>query len=562
MSALAQFKLLFTGRDSCYGVHVPDKSPYVEGEKRKGSSYTEKTAITDEVYEEHINGVKSIGVVPLTGNNEVFFAAIDIDVYPLDPRRFCSFFAKYSLPFTVFKSKSGGAHAFVFFEKEAEARDVIAQLERTVSLLGLPKDTEIFPKQATTDSIGNWINLPYFNAYNTERYAYDDKGEPLDFEDAMEIAWGRRTSVSDLKSALTRMPFSEAPPCLQGLYLSGLVTEKNHNRNKFLFNACVYLKSRNPEDYEERLKAVNNSLASPMDELELERTVLHSFLNGDYSYQCDEPWLADFCNKSVCGKRKYGKSSTYVSDFTFEGLRQVQSDPPYYIWKINGTDMTFYSEAELRKQDKFADYCVRYLHRCPNRLKDAIWIDILNKALSNIEIVKQSDGDNMLSEAEIFKQHLREFLIERQLAQNPGQVLMGQAYLDEELGYCFRPTDFMAFLEYIKRYKIGGTNRLHQQLKAHGAYSTKLYNPLTKKAFRVWAIQPQALEDSPCDFGSVSPAPTPSPAEQEKRPSESPQEDRPLTAAEKLRRMALQQEDLEDDDQIPTIEFKKEQGDF
>lgn len=83
MSALAQFKLLFTGRDSCYGVHVPDKSPHVEGEKRKGSSYTEKTAITDEVYEEHIKGTKSIGIVPLTGDNKVWFAAIDIDVYPL-----------------------------------------------------------------------------------------------------------------------------------------------------------------------------------------------------------------------------------------------------------------------------------------------------------------------------------------------------------------------------------------------------------------------------------------------------------------------------------------------
>lgn len=132
----------------------------------------------------------------------------------------------------------------------------------------------------------------------------------------MELAWSRRTSVGALKDALTRMPFAEAPPCLQRLYLSGLVTEENHNRNKFLFNTCVYLKSRNPDDYEERLKAVNNSLATPMDELELERTVLHSFINGDYSYQCDEPWLADFCNKAVCAKRKFGKSSTYVSDFS------------------------------------------------------------------------------------------------------------------------------------------------------------------------------------------------------------------------------------------------------
>jgi len=112
---------------------------------------------------------------------------IDIDVYPLDPRRFCFFFAKYSLPFTVFKSKSGGAHAFIFFAKETEARAVIQQLERTVSLLGLPKDTEIFPKQASTEAIGNWINLPYFDAYNTTRYAYDDEGNPLGFDEALQF---------------------------------------------------------------------------------------------------------------------------------------------------------------------------------------------------------------------------------------------------------------------------------------------------------------------------------------------------------------------------------------
>ena len=118
--------------------------------------------------------------------------------------------------------------------------------------------------------------------------------------------------------------------------------------------------------------------------------------------------------------------------------------------------------------------------------------------------MKLDNGDEMLSETEILKQHLREFLMERQLAQAPGQVLMGQAYFDDDLGYCFRPTDFMGFLEYIKRYKIGGTNRLHQQLKNYGAYATKLYNPLTKKAFRVWAIHQQALEEAPCDFEGTS----------------------------------------------------------
>jgi hypothetical protein len=49
---------------------------------------------------------------------------------------------------------------------------------------------------------------------------------------------------------------------------------------------------------------------------------------------------------------------------------------------------------------------------------------------------------------------------------------------------------------------------------------------------------------------------------QEKRPSASPQGGRPLTAAEKLRRMALQREDVEDDETVPALKFEQEQGDF
>lgn len=562
MDAREQFKLLFTGRESSYGVHIPDDSPFVEGEKRKGKSYTEKEVITDGVYESHINGELSIGIVPLTEDDTVFFAAIDIDVYPLDPRRFCAFFNRFALPFITFKSKSGGAHAFVFFKKEALAKEVIPLLKRTVELLGLPEKTEIFPKQSSAAAVGNWINLPYFDAYRTTRYAYDDKGEPLDFDTAMSLAWERRTTVRELNALLSRMPFSEAPPCLQRLYLSGLVNEANHNRNKFLFNACVYLKRRNPDDYEPRLKSVNNSLPNPMDELELEKTVLRSFINGEYSYQCDEPWLADFCNKSICANRKFGKSSIYVSDFSFENLRQINSDPPYYIWRIDGKDMTFYSEAELRRQDKFADYCVRYLHRCPNKLKDAVWVDILNKALANIEVINIAEGEEMLSETEILKQHLKEFLVERQPAQAPGQVAMGLAYFDEELGYCFRPTDFMAFLEYIKRYKVGGTNILHQKLKSYGAYSTKLYNPVTKKAFRVWAIRKEAFEDPSGESQPIATPADPKPPRRENRPVASAPAPKTMTAAEKLRRMALQQDDVESDDTVPTLKFDREEGEF
>lgn len=560
-NALAQFVSLFAGRTSCYGVHVPEAGVHKEGEKLKGASFTEKQPLTISVYEDHINGIKSIGVVPINEDNKVNFAAIDVDVYPLDPVYFCKFFSRFGLPFTMFRSKSGGAHAFIFFKRPVAAKDVIPQLRRTLDVLGLPRKTEVFPKQAADTEHGNWINLPYFAAYETTRYAYDDYGRPMEFEDAMEWVSSKRCNLVKLKDALDCMPFSEAPPCLQKLYLNGLVTEENHNRNKFLFNACVYLKGRNPEDYERRLKQVNESLPEPMDETELERTVLHSFKNGEYSYQCEEPWLSDFCNKEECSTRKYGKSSMYVSDFSFERLRHMDADPPYYVWTVNGIDMTFYNESELRKQDKFSDYCIRYLHKCPNRLKDTVWVEILNKALSNIEVIKPEEGELMLSETAILKSNLREFLVERQLAQSPGQISLGLAFFDKDLGYCFRPVDFLNFLELMKRTKVQGTNHLHQQLKGLGAYATKIYNPVSKRAFRVWAIHAErlnALEDAEEENATNPSNPLPSP--QTLRKSD-PAGSLRASPAERLRKAALRQPDIGAGD-TPLLDFSDNEGDF
>lgn len=495
-SAAAMFRALFRGRENCYGVHEPERiDPTDDTKKLKGKSYTVKENWGDFVFSEHLSGIKSIGMVPLRMDDNVFFAAIDVDIYPIDPRKYAQFFATYSLPFVCFRSKSGGLHAFVFFKNAASAEKVVTLLNELKLLLGLAKTTETFPKQttATATSQGNWINLPYYDAERTTRYAYDEDGHPMPFEAAMQRCWELRTSVESLKKAMARLPFCEGPPCIQVLYLNRQVCEKEHNRNIFLFNACTYLKARNPEDYESRLLMISKTLDKPPSDEEIQKTVLKSQKETSYSYQCENPALSAYCHEKLCSQRKYGKGCAYISDVTFGKLVQVLAKTPFYKWTVNGVEMVFKNETELRKQDKFQDYCIRFLKKCPNTLKQDVWINVLNKALANM-VVETVSCDEDISEEMLLETQLSEFLFERPLAKTINQVQLGQAYLDtvEDKIY-FRVSDFIQY--YTKNRVLSGVtlNDVYAKLKDLGGETRKVKNEHTGRSLTVWTLPADAL---------------------------------------------------------------------
>lgn len=489
-NALEMFTTLFQGNSSCYGIHLPDESDTAEGVKRKGKSFTKQANIEPEHYAAHIAGEMSIGVVPITQDSKVHFMALDIDVYPMNPVRYSTLFFKFGIPMVCFRSKSGGLHAYCFFNKPVPADEALDQLNSIRQLLGLDKATELFPKQRklAMNSKGNWINLPYFGGDVTERYAYNADGNPMKFAAAMEYCMSMRTTLRLLKDTLRHLPFAPAPPCIQTLYINGEVTERAHNRNIFMFNVGCYLKSRYGDDFEGKLQLVNNSLPQPMSQVELDKTVILSHKKGNYSYQCENPILSMYCDKQICAKREYGKGSDTISDLSFESLVQVKATPPYYKWTINGVEMTFYSEDELRKQDKFMDYCIRHLHRCPNRLKEAVWLGILNRALQSVQVENVNEEEEV-SEDTLFFSYFREFIVSRAFAVNLSQVKMGKVYRDDyRKVYVFRVEDLVEFLEGTKRFKFGTYNRLYNRLKLCKAKAAKMYDSQERAAFRAWLL--------------------------------------------------------------------------
>lgn len=177
---LYDFCSLFSGYSAAFGTYDPRELGKSNG-KQKVKQHTVKEKLTKDTYKRHLEGVKPLGVVMLDKDERVSFAAIDIDVYPLNLKDLSIKLMNWKLPLLVCSSKSKGAHIFTFFETPQDPDSVINALKIVASALGHP-NAEVFPKQThrAEGAIGNFINLPFYN-HPTSTRECRHKGKGSDF---------------------------------------------------------------------------------------------------------------------------------------------------------------------------------------------------------------------------------------------------------------------------------------------------------------------------------------------------------------------------------------------
>lgn len=487
-----KFSEFFKGNENCYGIHVP--SPAVEGEKAKGKSFTKKEALGRDGYLAHLHGEQSIGIVPIRSDGTLRFAAIDVDVYPLNPIKYIRMIEAMRLPFIGFRSKSGGLHLYVFFKTDADAQVVIRLVRKVRILLGLPDTTEIFPKQTklTGSQMGNWINLPYYKAIETERYAYDAEGGKLSLEEALHVMTMRATTERELEYALEEVPFADAPPCIQTTLLAG-GAPKGH-RNEFLFDVATYLKAKYGDDYEEHLIKLNETLDEPIQYAELLKTTISSQNKGTYAYRCKSAHLQPCCDKPECSNRRYGKGG--VSNVSFERFIMVEGgENVYFKWTINGVELTFYGASELRNQSRFIEKCIEQADVFPRELNKQLWEELLQRTFANKEVVTCAD-ESELSVSSLWKSKFADFLASRP-AIRAGQVEEGLVFYDE--------TDSSLHFKGAKLYEYFAKSRLFTDfkkgehgnlLKQVGAEQAFLYMPEYKRTKRTWKVDLKRIQEA------------------------------------------------------------------
>lgn len=266
------FRSLFSGYPDAYGdfrATGRDQNGKVIG---KATTITGK--VTIDLYREHLAGKRCRGIIPLTEENECFFAAIDVDTKDENgnPREVDAVaIAKRSdelkLPFVVCRSKSDGAHVYAFFADPQPAEPVREWLASVAEQLG-EGGAEIFPKQSARvkpDDIGNWINLPYFG---NSRQAVLPNGKTLNLEEFIAYAEDRRQRLTSEAFENYRQAAAERKPSGKpnGHANEGRSSGKrkrsakqDEGRDGYLFSqACGLLaKDMDPEVVRATIKAMN-----------------------------------------------------------------------------------------------------------------------------------------------------------------------------------------------------------------------------------------------------------------------------------------------------------------
>lgn len=456
MEAVERFRKLFRGRETCHGRYYP---PKIQGGKKR--VVTRKEGPTDQAWEDHLQGKPPfLGISPIRTDNTCYFGAIDLDDDHVDHAELERRVGALDLPLVVVRSKSGGAHLYLFLVNPAPASLVIGKLRAWAVALKLsnPADDqgrvptlEVFPKQAKLkpEDVGNWINLPYFDAADTNRYAVID-GKPATLEEFLAYAEERAVTVSGLEASEANLSaedtafFKDGPPCLQALHARGF---GEGERNQGLYNVGIYLKLKHPDDWEDRLQEYNDEkMDPPLPEDEVEQ-IRRSLDKKDYVFKCSDLPIVDFCKKSACKKQRFGidafrqrEVESHLPDLT--DLEKIMTDPPHWSLKINGTRVNLGTE-DLMSLNRFRKVALERTNLVIPLIKTHDWDKVLRGLMENVRIVEAPDDAGTFGQ---FRVHVLQFIELRDKSDKREDLLLGKPYEEEEKVY-FRSQDLLSFLE-------------------------------------------------------------------------------------------------------------------
>ena len=332
----------FTGLQRSYGVCKVDDGyiDEVTGKKKWKHEWT-KTPVTDQDYEDHIKGIKSIGIQPCTDEGMARFGAIDVDKYPIDKKFYLDVIQDKDLPIIPVLSKSGGLHLYVFTTRWVKAKEIRSFLEELLVAFKLPHATEVFPKQTQlissdgTVSNGNFINLPY---NGSDRKALDIDGSQMPFEKFVQTVGLNLVDPKNFKKIKEDLIYSElkgggeefedGPPCLQKLTKE--IMTFTDGRDRFLYNYMVFAKKKYTDSWQKMVLQAGRKYFS-FDEHWTDDHIKQKIKNWEKQkkgFTCTDPLLEPNCMKALCVKRKFGVLSGEKANYpTLSNLQKINIKP-------------------------------------------------------------------------------------------------------------------------------------------------------------------------------------------------------------------------------------------
>lgn len=340
--ATRSFQELFSGSPEGYYLWAPTTARAASG-KVKGEGRYVQGPTPPEAWEDHEAGRNSaLMVSPSLPDKTALFAVIDID--PLDKadkgpqvaERAQAILSSHDLPFAVTESKSDGAHCWVFFAEPEPMHEVRRVMEHIVRSLELAKvfkcnTVDIRPTLSGTGP-GASVQLPYFGEPDPDREPFTGinprcmklDGRYLSQQEFVDYCNTHCiVPLIDLKNIVKRQlseivreetqasrryqgledALPDLPPCYANMVQPGVV--KAGQKDNGLTHLASKLPFALPDDWEEVLRQIGYQFETPMAAGDISR-VIKSRKNQAFGPLCHEPAIAQFCQKELCMKRKFG----------------------------------------------------------------------------------------------------------------------------------------------------------------------------------------------------------------------------------------------------------------
>ena len=488
---------LFRGYEAAYGTYNGETRNASKNKLEiKKTAATVRRPVTAALWQDHLDGKTPLGIIPVNEKGECVWGCIDVDKYDnLDHGKLCDKLNKMRLPLFVCRSKSGGAHIFLFTISPVEAVVMQSKLRDIAAFLGLG-GSEIFPKQtrilAEKGDLGSWLNMPYFNEKETTRYAVFPTGRPIPFTKFLEIAYdrGRITpeQLAEIAVVTEDEDFKGGPPCLQTLAQHGF---PEGTRNRALFGLGIYAKKRWPDRYAEIIEKFNHDLLKPPLPAAEVTQVIKSLKKKEYNYACNEAPMALHCNAGVCRTRKYGVGNHDVMP-VFGNLTKLNTDQPTWFLDVDGGGRLELNTDELQNQILFQRKCMNVLTLMPPKIKQDSWENIVNELMKNAIVIEPPPEANVGGQ---FWELVEDFCTDRAQAKEWDEILQGKPmYVASENRYYFRLRDLDAFLK-RQNFKSYNRTQITSQLeKRDGGHTFKNVKGRGVNLWFVPGIFDQAVE--------------------------------------------------------------------
>jgi hypothetical protein len=484
MQELAErFEALYRGLQRAHGMYTITHADDAKQGKMAGKAVTVFETPTTDKWRLHLAGEQGLGIVPIDENNQCRWGAIDIDEYrdglleEVEQKT-----RDMALPVICIRTKSGGIHVTCFLSEPTDARIVRSKMSEIAAALGYA-GIEIYPKQvslASEKDCGNWLNMPYFDAEDSTRFAIY-KGKKLSAAKFLEFA----VALSQTPEQFINIKvaggghFEDGPPCLQTL--SSLKVAVG-GRNDALFAMGVYARMTTDEGWEEVLDEFNSTFfAPPLPSREVQ-LIVRSLARKNYFYPCNKPPLTGYCNKALCLKRTFGigQGSTEPS-LSIGKLVKLCTEPPTWIIDVEGARFELETE-ELMSQAKFAKCCMEKINQWPPLMKPVAWQKLVQQKLADVELI---EAPKEASPEGRFLWHLEQFCVTTANARVREELLLGKPWTDDGRHY-FRSEDLMRYLNQHHFRDI--TARKAWSLLRQQADATHKQFQLKGRCIQVWAV--------------------------------------------------------------------------